>query len=47
MIDYEELQKHRKQTKKDILELLKTHDRVGCVRPTRIWKKYYDFRIIP
>ena len=37
IIDYEALQEHREQTKKDILELLQTYDRVGCVRPTRIW----------
>lgn len=34
MINYEGLQKHREQTKKDILKLLEINDRVACVRPT-------------
>ena len=40
MIDYEGLQKHREQTKKDILKLLEINDRVACVRPTGYGKSH-------
>lgn len=40
MINYEGLQKHREQTKKDILKLLEINDRVACVRPTGYGKSH-------
>ena len=40
MIDYEGLQKHREQTKKDILKLLEINNRVACVRPTGYGKSH-------
>ena len=40
MIDYKGLQKHREQTKKDILKLLEINDRVACVRPTGYGKSH-------
>ena len=43
-LDLEGLQKHREQTVSDILELLKTEDRVGCVRYTGYGKSYFVMR---
>src|SRR5574344_1575707 len=43
-LDLEGLQKHREQTVLDILELLKTEDRVGCVRYTGYGKSYFVMR---
>lgn len=43
-LDLEGLQKHREQTVFDILELLKTEDRVGCVRYTGYGKSYFVMR---
>ena len=40
MTNYEGLQKHREQTKKDILKLLEINDRVACVRPTGYGKSH-------
>lgn len=40
-IDEAGLQKHREQTVEEILELLKEHDRVACVRFTGYGKSYY------
>lgn len=43
-LDLEGLKKHREQTVFDILELLKTEDRVGCVRYTGYGKSYFVMR---
>lgn len=40
-IDEVGLQKHREQTVEEILELLRFHDRVACVRYTGFGKSYY------
>ena len=40
MIDYDGLQKHREKMKQDILDLLKTEQRVACVQPTGIGKSH-------
>lgn len=40
MIDYEGLQKHRQQTKLDVLKLLETENRVAIVRPTGYGKSH-------
>lgn len=40
MIDYEGLQKHRQQTKLDVLRLLETENRVAIVRPTGYGKSH-------
>ena len=45
MIDKEGLQKHRDKIFNDILEMLETNQRVGCVQPTGIGKSYCIARL--
>jgi len=45
LIDKEGLQKHRDKIFNDILEMLETNQRVGCVQPTGIGKSYCIARL--
>lgn len=40
MIDYELLDKHRKELKEELLDLIKNNDKIACVQPTGMGKSH-------